>query len=76
MIMIKITDKQSRYNVSTYEEPGQRAFDDIYDIVGDELTPDGIPLAIEISSWAELACLGEVWENERIRVEPVETDFS
>lgn len=72
--MIKITDKKGRYNVSTYAEPGQMAYDDIYDIVGDEMANNGIPLAIEISSWAELAAVGEVWEDKRIRVEPVEMD--
>lgn len=69
--MLKITDKRGTLEVSTFEEL-DRAFDDIYDIVGHQLTEDGVPLSMEIFSWAELACIGEVWENDQIRVEPIE----
>lgn len=75
MILIKITDKKGKCDVSTFAKPGREVIDDIHDIVGDAIGENGVPLDMEISSWAELASVGEVWENDIIRVEPVEKEF-
>lgn len=37
-------------------------------LVGDKLCENGIPVAIEVDSWAELADYGEVFETEDVVV--------
>ena len=70
--MIQVTDKTGKHLVSAYSDNPQATYEDIRNIVGDELAPNGVPLAIEISSWAELATIGEVYETEKVKVEVVE----
>ena len=43
--------------------------DDIYDIIEDGFGPE---VAISASSWAELACVGEVYEHDQFTIEMVE----
>lgn len=70
--MIKITDKTGKFLVSTFCKSEQEAYYDIFDIVGDDLAETGIPLAIEMSSWADIATVGEVYDTPKCRVEIVE----
>lgn len=70
--MIKVTDKTGKYLVSTYEKDETDVYNAVYDIVGDELAENGIPLAQEIAGWADLATIGEVYETEKVRCEIVE----
>lgn len=70
--MIKVTDKTGKYLVSTYEKDETGVYNAVYDIVGDELAPNGIPLAQEVAGWADLATIGEVYETEKVRCEIVE----
>jgi hypothetical protein len=44
--------------------------EDMYDIIEDEFGP---AVAISVSSWAELACVGEVYEHERFTIEMIES---
>lgn len=61
---IKVYDKTHKYLVSTYAATEEGVYNAIYDIVGDEKAPNGIPYAIEVSSWADLATIGETYETE------------
>lgn len=74
MIMFEVTDKTGKYPVSAFSDNEQACYEDVRDIVGDELAQNGIPLAIEISSWASVATLGEVYETKKVKVEVVEVD--
>ena len=45
-------------------------YEAIEDIVGDEECPsNGIPYAIEVDGWADLACEGEIYETRDFVVE-------
>lgn len=41
----------------------------IDDMVGEKLHPSGVPFSIEVDSWGELACIGEIYETEDFVVE-------
>ena len=43
----------------------------VYDLVGDKLADNGIPLAQEVAGWADLATYGERYETDEILVECV-----
>ena len=62
--MIKITNLDTRTSHRTSDE--DTAFDIIYRITGDE------ELAIEMSSWAGLAIVGDQWIKENVEVKIVE----
>ncbi len=62
--MIKITNLDTR--VTRYTNDEDVAFDIINRITGDE------ELAIEMSSWANCANLGEEWIKENVCVEIVD----
>lgn len=64
MVKFRITKAGSK--TSSYA----RSHKQVYDIV-ERLTGDAW-LAIETSSWAELACIGEVYETDQILIEVVE----
>jgi len=45
-------------------------YDEIEDIVGDKECPaNGIPYAIEVDGWCDLACEGEIYETRDFVVE-------
>lgn len=62
--MIKITNLDT--HVKRYTDDEDIAFDIIDRITGDE------ELAIELSSWANCAALGDEWVKENVCVEIVE----
>lgn len=63
----RILDKRDKNGRASYASLGT-----IYNIVdrmvGDKLHNNGIPIAIEVEGWAELASYDDVWENEDIVV--------
>ena len=70
--MIKVTDKTGKFLVSTWERTEGDVYNAVYDIVGDKLAENGIPLAQEIAGWADLATIGEIYETDEVRAEVVE----
>lgn len=64
MIRFKITNMKTKaaYTVSDIES----VYDHVEKITGDVLT------AIEVSSWAELACVGDCYERDTFIVEVIE----
>ena len=70
--MYKVTDKTGKYLVSAYSDNAQQCYEDVRDIVGDEHANNGVPLAIEISGWTDIASLGDAYETDKVRVEVVE----
>lgn len=50
-------------------------FDLIEEIVGDKECPaNGIPYKIEVDGWADLACVGEIYETRDFVVECLDED--
>lgn len=64
MVKFKITKAGSRN--SSYAHSFKQVYDIVERLTGDEM------LAIETSSWAELACVGEEYETDQILIEVVE----
>lgn len=60
----RILDKQSTSGISLMVSVDTRLHDYIYGIVGDKLGSNGIPVAIEVDAWGELACVDEIYETE------------
>lgn len=59
---IELVDNLRRTPDGIYEE--------IEDIVGDKECPcNGIPYKIEVEGWADLACIGEIYETREFVVE-------
>ena len=52
--------------------PQTCVYDEVYYEVGEKLAPNGIPLAMEIECWSELACVGEKYITDNFTVECVE----
>ena len=67
--MIKITDKNTR--LVWWKKTEDEVYDVVYDLVGDKLADNGIPLAQEVAGWADLATVGERYETDEILVECV-----
>lgn len=42
----------------------QILYDIIDDIIGTKTAQNGIPYAIEVDGWGELACVGELYESD------------
>ena len=62
---IKIRPKtQNRLNFPFIARTEDEVYRVIETIVGDKTAPNGIPYAIEVSSWADLATIGEEYETE------------
>ena len=66
----KITDLKS--GISRHVKTPEDVYDWVERFVGMELHPCGMPYCIEVSSWAELACIGEIYEHSAFTVEVVE----
>lgn len=45
----------------------------IYDLVGEKLAPNGIPLAQEIEGWSELCGIGEEYITDKFTVKCIES---
>ena len=67
--MIKITDKNT--GLVWWKKTEDEVYDVVYDLVGDKLADNGIPLAQEVAGWADLATIGERYETDEILVECV-----
>lgn len=52
-------------NVASY----YKDTDDIYEVIEDNFGPE---TAISVSSWTELACVGEIYEHDGFTIEMVE----
>ena len=63
----RIIDKHDPSGRSYYSSLDS-LFEDIEGLVGERLHKNGIPIAIEVEGWAELATYEEIWENEDIVV--------
>ena len=61
---IKVIDKTQKYLVASYETSEADVYNAIESIVGDKTAPNGIPYAIEVSSWADLAIIGEKYVTD------------
>lgn len=49
----------------------QILYDVIEELVGDKLAENGIPYAIEVDGWGELASIGELYETAEFLVEAI-----
>lgn len=67
--MIKITDKNT--GLVWWKKTEDEVYDVVYDLVGDKLADNGIPLAQEVAGWADLATFGGRYETDDILVECV-----
>ena len=68
----KVIDKNrtdGRIKVLDAPEGSQVLYDIIDYMVGEKLHPSGVPFSIEVDSWAELACIGEIYETKDFVVE-------
>ena len=62
---IKIRPKSTRrFNFPFLAHTEDEVYRIIETLVGDKIAPNGIPYAIEVSSWADLATIGEEYETE------------
>ena len=68
--MIKITDKNT--GLVWWKKTEDEVYDVVYDLVGDKLADNGIPLAQEVAGWADLATCGERYETDEILVKIVD----
>lgn len=50
----------------------KNVFNHVHAMVGDALTPDGIPVAQEVEGWSELCCVGDIYELDDFNIECVE----
>lgn len=50
----------------------KEVYREVYAEVGDELAPNGIPLAQEIEGWSELCGVGEQYVTDTFTIECVE----
>lgn len=62
---IKITPKTNRrLNFPFLAHSENEVYKVIETICGNKLAPNGIPYAIEVAGWADLATVGEVYETD------------
>ena len=50
----------------------KNVFSHVHAMVGDALTPDGIPVAQEVEGWSELCSIGDCYELDDFNIECVE----
>ena len=50
----------------------ERLFDYIYPLVEYEEDTNGVPIAIEIDCWGEIACIGDYFKTPRFEIELIE----
>lgn len=61
---IKITPKTNhKLNFPFLAKSEDEVYNVIETICGDKPAPNGIPYAIEVTGWADLATIGEVYET-------------
>lgn len=68
MIGYLVTDKGTDEQQTTYD--AERVYDCIVEIIGDD--DEAVKIAIDASSWSEIASIGEVYEAESFTVEVIE----
>lgn len=70
MAYFKVFDKNRTDGYCAIINGSPQLFDEIDDIVGDMVCPaNGIPYAIEVEGWGELAAIGEIYETSDFVVE-------
>lgn len=69
MIGYLVTEKETNEQQTTYDS--ERVYDCIVELIGDD-DDEAVQIAIDASSWSEIANVGEVYEAESFTVEVVE----
>lgn len=67
MIQFRILDKNDKSGRVRYATHNN-LYNRVEEIVGDKLADNGIPVAIEVEGWGELAGVDEVYETDDIVV--------
>lgn len=73
MSKFKITIKQTGETHFVKNQQKHELYYAVEDIVGDDdLTPNGIPTAIEADGWGDFAYIGEKFEHEKFTIELID----
>ena len=70
-----IKDKTNPQNtiIAPYRGSDTDLYTPVSYIVGETaLHNNGVPICLEVQGWGELACIGDIWENDRLTIELVE----